>query len=210
MNCRYKYKGHDIGTVEQLNDFLLEKHPHISKLGDKVFQRTSRQLAAQSRLDKSQEKIDELQKRYGEAKLIADNIIDGEEYLKAHRPYVGVSEFLKGQRNEKGVLYFPEFISGEYWSNRYMDWDKGKFTDDELNKIRLRINNRSQHQKHLDKICTEFEIHSKVNELNEETVNKSRKPRTSGKRYLGVTEDKAKYVLELNDYKNHYFLEEHT
>ena len=132
MNCRYKYKGHDIGTVEQLNDFLLEKHPHISKLGDKVFQRTSRQLAAQSRLDKSQEKIDELQKRYGEAKLIADNIIDGEEYLKAHRPYVGVSEFLKGQRNEKGVLYFPEFISGEYWTNRYMDWDKGKFTDDEI------------------------------------------------------------------------------
>ena len=133
MNCRYKYKGHDIGTVEQLNDFLLEKHPHISKLGDKVFQRTARQLAAQKRLDKSQEKINELQKQYGEAKLVADSIIDGEEYLKAHRPYVGVSEFLKGQRNEKGVLYFPEFISGEYWSNRYMDWDKGKFTDDEIN-----------------------------------------------------------------------------
>ena len=86
-----------------------------------------------------------------------------------------------------------------------------KFTDDELNKIRLRINNRSQHQKHLDKLCTEFRIHAKVHELNEEMVNKSRKSRTNGKkRYLGVTEDKAKYVLELNNYKNHYFLEEPT
>ena len=132
MNCRYKYKGHDIGTVEQLNDFLLEKHPHISKLGDKVFQRTARQLAAQKRLDKSQEKIEELQKRYGEAKLVADSVIDGEEYMKAHRPYVGVSEFLKGQRNKDGKLYFPEFISGEYWANRYMEWDKGNFTDDEI------------------------------------------------------------------------------
>lgn len=132
MNCRYKYKGHDIGTVEQLNDFLLEKHPHMSKLGDKVFQRTARQLAAQKRLDKSQEKIEELQRRYGEAKLVADSVIDGEEYMKAHRPYVGVSEFLKGQRNKDGKLYFPEFIPGEYWANRYMEWDKGNFTDDEI------------------------------------------------------------------------------
>ena len=108
MNCRYKYKGHDIGTVEQLNDFLLEKHPYISKLGDKVFQRTARQLAAQKRLDKSQEKIEELQRRYGEAKLVADRVIDGEEYMKAHRPYVGVSEFLKGQRNKDGKLYYDE------------------------------------------------------------------------------------------------------
>ena len=132
MNCRYKYRGHDIGTVEQLNDFLLEKYPHMSKLGDKVFQRTARQLAAQKRLDKSQEKIEELQRRYGEAKLVADSVIDGEEYMKAHRPYVGVSEFLKGQRNKDGKLYFPEFISGEYWANRYMEWDKGNFTDDEI------------------------------------------------------------------------------
>jgi hypothetical protein len=27
------------------------------------------------------------------------------------RPYVGVSEFLSGQKNERGVLYFPEFIA---------------------------------------------------------------------------------------------------
>lgn len=83
-------------------------------------------------MDKSQEKIEELQKRYGEAKLVADSVIDGEEYMKAHRPYVGVSEFLKGQRNKDGKLYFPEFISGEYWANRYMEWDKGNFTDDEI------------------------------------------------------------------------------
>lgn len=86
----------------------------------------------------------------------------------------------------------------------------GKFNDDELNKIRLRINNRSQHQKHLDKICTEFGIHAKVNELNEDMVRKSRKSRTNDKRYLGVKEDGAKHVLELNNYKNHYFIEEPT
>ena len=86
----------------------------------------------------------------------------------------------------------------------------GQFNEDELNKIRLRINNRSQHQKHLDKICTEFEIHAKVNELNEEMVRNSRKSRTNDKRYLGISENGAKYVLELNNYKNHYFIEEPT
>jgi ATP-dependent exoDNAse (exonuclease V) beta subunit len=52
--------------------------------------------------------------------------------FKMTRPYVGVSEFLKGQRNREGKLYFPEFDPGEYWSRRYLDWDKGNFTDDEI------------------------------------------------------------------------------
>jgi hypothetical protein len=49
------------------------------------------------------------------------------------RPYVGVSEFLSGQRNRNGDLYFPEFKPGEYWLRRYLEWDKGNFTEDEIN-----------------------------------------------------------------------------
>jgi hypothetical protein len=44
------------------------------------------------------------------------------------KPYVGVSEFLSGQRNRDGHLYFPEFIPKNYWSNRFLDWASGKYT----------------------------------------------------------------------------------
>jgi hypothetical protein len=52
--------------------------------------------------------------------------------LKLKRPYVGVSEFLSGQHNEEGHLYFPEFIEGEYWSRRFIRWGVKDFTDDEI------------------------------------------------------------------------------
>ena len=57
---------------------------------------------------------------------------DEEAMLKMERPYVGVSEFLAGQRNVENKLYFPEFIPQEYWSRRYHEWAKGNFSDDEI------------------------------------------------------------------------------
>ena len=86
----------------------------------------------------------------------------------------------------------------------------GQFNDDELNKIRLRINNRCQHQKHVDKICVEFGIHCEVHELDDDLVKKNRKCRSGNKSYLGVSNENAKYNIQINNYKNHYFIEEHT
>ena len=79
-----------------------------------------------------------------------------------------------------------------------------------MNKIRLRINNRSQHQKNVDKICIEFGINCIIHELDDDLVRKNRLARNGKKCYLGVDKDIAKYVIEMNNYKSHYFLEEHT
>ena len=135
-SCNYYYKGHLIGDVRQLDDFLLEKQKFEPELGDMVFQLTTPQLEAQSRLKLARREKDELDKAYNKAKEEARKAglygADEEAMLKMERPYVGVSEFLSGQRNFEGKLYFPEFIAQNYWSERYYEWSKGNFTDDEI------------------------------------------------------------------------------
>ena len=134
--CTYTYKGRKIGGVKELDDFLLEKKRYESKLGDMVFSHSTRQLAALDKKARVDKKKDELDKKYEKARNEARQYgADEEAFLRMERPYIGVSEFLTGQRNRLGKLYFPEFIPKNYWSNRFYEWAKGpdKFTDDEIN-----------------------------------------------------------------------------
>ena len=132
--CTYTYKGRKIGGVKELDDFLLEKKRYEAKLGDMVFSHSTRQLAALDKKAQVDKKKDELDRKYEEARKKAKQYgADEEAILKMERPYIGVSEFLTGQRNREGKLYFPEFVAQNYWANRYYEWAKGNFTDDEIN-----------------------------------------------------------------------------
>ena len=135
-SCTYFYKGKKIGNVKELDDFLLEKQRFESKLGDMVFELTSAQLDAQEKLDVARKNEEELKKKYEEARKEARKARrfggSEEEVIRLKRPYVGVSEFLNGQRNSEGNLYFPNFIAENFWSERYYEWAKGNFTEDEI------------------------------------------------------------------------------
>ena len=86
------------------------------------------------------------------------------------------------------------------------------FTEDILNKMRLRIRNRYLSNKHIDEICREYKIHIKLHYLDDETTigNKNKKIGCNYKRFIGVTEEAASYKIDMNIYKKHYFLEEAT
>ena len=64
------------------------------------------------------------------------------------------------------------------------------FTEDILNKMRLRIRNRYLSNKHIDEICREYKIHIKLHYLDDETTNgnKNKKIGCNYKRFIGVTE----------------------
>jgi hypothetical protein len=53
-------------------------------------------------------------------------MINDEELVKLKRPLVGLTEFLSGQTDANGRLYFPEFDEGQYWSRRFYAWTTGK------------------------------------------------------------------------------------
>ena len=139
MSCSYTYKGKFIGDIQALNDFLLEKEPYLNKYGDQVFQIKNLMREAQDTIDRMLRFSETLQysasvspnQAYKNGLRNSENV-DEEIIPKMLRPYIGVTEFLRGQRNSKGHLYFPEFIEKEYWSRRFMDWADGKFTDDEI------------------------------------------------------------------------------
>ncbi len=136
-SCLYFYKEKEIGNIAQLDDFLISKQKYYSKLGDKVFQ-TNANIA--SILTEASNKNKEIARKWN----IAKRVYAGEEELiKLNRPFVGVTEFLGGQRNaETGKLYYPEFREGEYWASRFHAWGNGKkatllnnsngFTQDEI------------------------------------------------------------------------------
>ena len=130
MKCRYTYKNKSFNTIQQLDDFLLEKQIYEDKYGDLVFSLTEEQLPAQAKIDKINQDADDLNKRYAEAKKNAQ-YVDSEEVLKMTRPFVGVSEFLMGQRNDKGNLWLPEFTT-EYWANQYLNWSQGIYSEDQI------------------------------------------------------------------------------
>lgn len=129
MKCIYSYKGKQFQSIQQLDDFLLEKQIYESKYGDLVFSMTEKQLSAQNRIDSINKEAEELNKKYAEAKKNA-SFIDSEEILKMTRPYVGVSEFLMDQRNDEGELWVPTFTT-EYWAKQYLNWSQGIYSKDE-------------------------------------------------------------------------------
>lgn len=136
-SCKYYYKDRLIGDVIKLDDFLISKQKYHSKYGDLVFQTNAHALDI---LKKSSEKFEDAIKAWNVAKK---QYADDEELILLHRPFVGVTEFLSGQRNSiTNNLYFPEFRKGDYWSERFYAWTKGKkatlsnnsdgFTQDEI------------------------------------------------------------------------------
>ena len=86
------------------------------------------------------------------------------------------------------------------------------FSEDILNKMRLRIRNRYLSNKSVDELCREFKIHLKLHYLDDETTegNRNKKIGCNYKRFIGVSEDVANFTVEMNIYKKHYFLEEIT
>ena len=135
MKCVYYYKNKLIGNIRKLDDFLIEKYPYESKLGDAVFQNNQKVLYVRERLKKLKEQSNVLNEEYKRAREECKHYLDGEEMLIMKVPYIGVSQFLSGQRDENGNLYFPEFIEPEYWSRRFKAWAEGtkdSFTEDEI------------------------------------------------------------------------------
>lgn len=128
MICIYKYKGHVFNSEAELDDFLLEKDKYLKDFGDTVFSKTTAQLntnslmkTANDKAKKAKEKWDAAPKYYNEDGVMA-NI----------KPYMGVNEFLEGLRNSNDRLYYPEFIEHNYWTQRFLAWEEGNYTDDEL------------------------------------------------------------------------------
>ena len=86
------------------------------------------------------------------------------------------------------------------------------FSEDILNKMRLRIRNRYLSNKHIDELCQEYKIHIKLYYLYYERTEGHRveKIRCNHKNFIGVSEENASYKIDMNIYKKHYFLEEAT
>lgn len=123
----------------ELDDFLLSREKYYSKYGDMVFYEKVN-LQAVDVLNEARIKNEKEAKAWNEAKKA---YAGDEELIKLNRPFVGVTEFLSGQRNTlTGELYFPEFRENEYWDHRYNAWTNAKkatkkdnsdgFTQDEI------------------------------------------------------------------------------
>ncbi|MBO7121451.1 MAG: hypothetical protein J6V79_03575, partial [Bacilli bacterium] len=88
----------------------------------------------------------------------------------------------------------------------------GKFSEEELNLMRLRIKTRYLSQKSIEALCSEFHIKVFVHpiELNEGNKKKTKNVRSNKKNFIGdanAADDKTFYF---NLFENHYFIEERT
>jgi hypothetical protein len=129
--CKYIYKGHTFNSEIELDDFLLRKgHELYSEYGDLVFQ-SERAIAACEKLKIAENDAKLYREKYKEARR---RYIDGEDELEFEKPFIGVTEFLRGLTNEDDKLLTPEFREEEYWKRRINEWkDETKgFNDDEI------------------------------------------------------------------------------
>lgn len=126
--CIYKLDGKLFNSELELNDFLLEKFPMKSVLGDLVFELTASQTAAAKLLEDMKKKTDKIDDIFKKGKRVSS--IDRDSYNYKH-PYIGVNKFLSTYKNEYGKRLHPEFDINEYWNHRYDDWKNGKFTEEE-------------------------------------------------------------------------------
>ncbi len=90
----------------------------------------------------------------------------------------------------------------------------GSYTEDELNKIRLRINNRYLSQSSINSLCEEFKIKIKLTYINESAKCKKQTVRSGEnkkyKSFMGFKDAEPKYTHTFNIFENHYFIEEKT
>lgn len=166
MACKYIYKGHQFNSEVELDDFILEKLPYESKLGDLVFSMTPAQLNVSSKLSDIAKKSHKLQKKYKEmldsGKIIYDEFGDP---LLEDPPYIGVNKFLTGLKNSEGNLLFPEFIEEEYWSRRFSNWKIGEFTDAEVEEFEVTkgtpITDPELHKKMREQMTSKWQYQAK-------------------------------------------------
>ncbi len=90
----------------------------------------------------------------------------------------------------------------------------GSYSDEVLNQIRLRINNRYLSQGSIEKICQEFKIHVKLTFIDESAKCKKQTVRSKKnkihKSYLGVKDAEPQRTHTFTVYEDHYFIEEKT
>ena len=90
----------------------------------------------------------------------------------------------------------------------------GNYTEDELNNIRLRINNRYLSQSSINALCEEFKIKIKLTYINESAVCKKQTVRSrenkNSKSFMGFKDAEPKHTHSFNVFENHYFIEEKT
>ena len=90
----------------------------------------------------------------------------------------------------------------------------GSYTDDVLNKIRLRINNRYLSQSSINSLCEEFKIKIKLSYINESAICKKQTVRSrenkSSKSFMGYNDAEPQFTHTFNIFENHYFIEEKT
>ncbi len=90
------------------------------------------------------------------------------------------------------------------------------YSIEELNQIRLRIQNRYLSQNAINQLCSEFKIHLKLTFIDEDFEGRNKKqtvkPYSNSKRknYLGVEKDEANHIHHFNIFQKHYFIEEKT
>ena len=82
-----------------------------------------------------------------------------------------------------------------------------QFQENILNQIRLKIQNRFLPIKCIEDICNEFKIHLILHYLSEE---RNRQISVKNKKFIGVKQDEATYLIEMNLFQNHYFIDEPT
>lgn len=127
--------------------------------------------------------------------------INEEELIKYHN--------FKGNVNKQRILHYQRselndncFIYALIQTNEY--------TNDELNKMRLRIKNRYLHKSVLNDICNEYMIHIKLSYTDDETSSKDKRSnqkiqsKDEKKNYMGVAGNEAKHIHKFVLYQNHY------
>ncbi|KAK8889413.1 hypothetical protein M9Y10_034159 [Tritrichomonas musculus] len=138
---------------------------------------------------------------------LVDEAIDGQvkEYLKRLQIFDSLVNDKNKQREELNDCCFIYALS-----------QTGSYDEDELNKMRLRINSRYLSQSSINKICHEFKIHLKLSFINEESSTKNKKKtvcstkNNKSKSFLGIDKAAPNRTHTLNVYNNHYFIEEQT
>ncbi|KAK8881860.1 hypothetical protein M9Y10_044496 [Tritrichomonas musculus] len=138
---------------------------------------------------------------------LVDEAIDGQvkEYLKRLQIFDSLVNDKNKQREELNDCCFIYALS-----------QTGSYDEDELNKMRLRINSRYLSQSSINKLCHEFKIHLKLSFINEEAKGKHKKEYIKSKKngksnnYLGIDKAAPNRTHTMNVYNNHYFIEEQT
>ena len=84
-----------------------------------------------------------------------------------------------------------------------------QFTEEVLNQIKLCIQNNFLPIKYIKEICYEFKIHLIVHYISDDR-NIKYYDQTLNNTFIGVSTEEAKYIIEMNLFRKHYFIEETT